>query len=125
MSVCETAIFGCFQAGDDHGLHGAQIPWGHVDGVLLWNSGSHADVPNREQAQGAAALRYKDGWTSLAWWDRSGDARYGSNTAFFARGIHSYGTMIELLARCYPGIAQRQPVALVLELAERPPQGAP
>jgi hypothetical protein len=119
------AIFGCFQMGDDHQLCGARIPWRRVDGALLWNSTDQTDVPPWEQEQGAAALRYRDGWSCLAWWDRSGDARYGSNTALFAHGIHSFRSMLELLAQHYPQVESRQPVPLYLKLAERPPHGAP
>lgn len=64
-------------------------PWGHgglgLDGELAPGfrdpRRSH-HVDEREQVEGAAALVHKDGWTALAFWDRSADRRFGSNSTF-------------------------------------------
>jgi hypothetical protein len=53
----------------DHGL-----PWGRVDGQL---------TPRGREVQGEALLHHKDGWTALAFWDRSVDTRGGCNSVFF------------------------------------------
>lgn len=51
--------------------------------------------PQPERVDGRVALEHRDGWTAVAFWDRSGDKRPGSNTVFLTRA--DCGTM-ELLA---------------------------
>jgi hypothetical protein len=54
-----------------------------------WNStpwGNNIDsglCPRPESVDGKISEHHKDGWTAIAFWDRSGDSRPNSNTAFF------------------------------------------
>lgn len=66
----------------------------HLDSV--WCRGERPAPPsmpvavNDPQVEGRAFIHYVDGWTVLAWWDRSGDARGGCNAAFLVEGYHRY-----------------------------------
>ncbi len=51
-------------------------PWGkHLDGGLLANNFNTTPT-------GKVSVSHKDGWTAIAFWDRSGDSRGGSNSVF-------------------------------------------
>jgi len=59
----------------------AGCPWSfgspeNIDGGLAPRAGA------ARQRQGAVALHHREGWTAIAWWDRSADVRPGSNVAF-------------------------------------------
>lgn len=100
--------------------HGrAGLPWAvhELDGGLTWNAGewivsgsSRWRGPARGVSeQGDAALRYRDGWTVLAWHDFTGDRRGGSNSAVFAEGTFTFEQMLVLFAHRFPHQHQRQP----------------
>lgn len=72
----------------------------HIDGTL---------APKRTEDQGAAVIHWFDGWTVVAWWDRTGDTRGKSNSALIVEGTHTFAEMLELLAEHFPGVATRQP----------------
>jgi hypothetical protein len=65
------------------------------------------------QLQGHALLHYKDGWTCISFWDRSGDTRPGSNSAFIANkgGMPPepipFDEMLKLSYKHFPKIFQR------------------
>lgn len=65
----------------------------------------------KEAAQGAAALhhltRNEIDWTILAFWDRSGDSRSGSNTAFILEGTHDYPAALKLAKETFPELFER------------------
>jgi hypothetical protein len=50
--------------------------------------------PNQPQTEGLATLCHLNGWTILAFWDRSVDTRPGCNSAFLARGTYTFETMV-------------------------------
>jgi hypothetical protein len=53
-------------------------------------------------------------WTVLAWWDRSGDTRYASNSGLWMRGHHTYGWVLENGKKFFPALMKRsKPVTLV------------
>lgn len=60
-----------------------------------------------EQPEGIAALHHKDGWTAIAFWDRSVDRRSGSNSAFILRGTHSFDETLRLARDAFPEIFAR------------------
>jgi hypothetical protein len=63
--------------------------------------------PTDAQPQGLARMHHVRGWTVLAFWDRSGDARSGSNSAIVAEGEHDFETMLALArARFAPMMAR-------------------
>lgn len=67
------------------------------------------DIPDdRPPApEGVAALVYVGGWTVIAYWDRSGDGRGGSNTAFAAAGHHSFESLLASAKEQWPQIFER------------------
>jgi hypothetical protein len=64
-------------------------PWGNaVDtGLCPGKRDRRGEVACENQREGEAALHHLDGWTALAFWDRSVDTRHGSNSAFLAEGM--------------------------------------
>ena len=90
----EVLYFGCIKEAG-HYLHNTKgkrsldfsvVPWPKIDGVLC---------PEYTIKEGASKLHHKDGWTALAFWDYSVDKRPGSNSVFFAEGIHGFEHMIQ------------------------------
>jgi hypothetical protein len=68
----------------------------------------------RPEVEGQAALHHIEGWTVLAFWDRSVDSRHSSNSAFVVVGRHDYTTMLEVAKRQFPDVLRRQKVPMVL-----------
>jgi hypothetical protein len=103
--------FGCWESTGHYlylpsGAHAwnaeLDLPWGYdLDGALA------PQVARGEQEQGHARLHHKDGWTALAFWDRSADRRYGSNSAFIAEGTHDFAAMCALAERQFPAVWKR------------------
>lgn len=69
----------------------------------------------RPEVEGEAALHHVDGWTVLAWWDRSVDHRGACNSNIVARGTFDFTIMIEIGKAQYPRVItrQRSPIVLV------------
>jgi len=64
----------------------------------------HHDV---KQVQGHARLTHHNGWTILAFWDRTGDSRGNSNSAFLEQGEHSFDEMVAKAKATFPKIWER------------------
>ena len=104
--------------------HLSGLPWEshELDGGLTWNAGAWVErganrwreTPRSPCKQGDAALRYKSGWTALAWHDYTGDQRGGSNSTLFANGIFSFQEMQDLLRQHFGKVADRQLQGFVL-----------
>lgn len=79
----------------------AGVPWTRdvIDGGLC---PGHSASP-----QGRAALHHKNGWTALAFWDRSDDTRPGSHSTFFIEGTHDFETMKRLCQERFPEVWKR------------------
>lgn len=83
------------------------------DPALADLSGTRRGEPPRwpgdeaHQPQGVARLTHLDGWTVLGWWDRTGDQRFGSNSAFLARGTLTAEELARLGAETFPGVWAR------------------
>lgn len=71
------------------------------------------------QLQGAALLTQVDGWTVIAFWDRSGDGRLNSNSAFLAEGDHSFEQMCTLARERFPATWKRITDAFEVRLVRR------
>lgn len=82
-----------------------ETPWGmKIDGKLC----PPADPWGRNgQPQGRAALHHKDGWTALAFWDRSVDKRPGSNSVFVADECLSFDQIVTVAKERFPGVWKR------------------
>jgi hypothetical protein len=57
--------------------------FGPIDGALCWNSRA---LYGRDEAEGRAFITHRNGWTALAFWDRSLDKHPSSHSAFLAPG---------------------------------------
>lgn len=89
--------------GDDH----LEQPWrnGSYDGL----DGTLAPRPSRraEAPQGHAALHHKDGWTALAFWDRTGDRRGNSNSVFLFDAHLTFEQAVQLAEERWPELFAR------------------
>ncbi len=74
-----------------------------IDGVLQKGSGvcSGNGIPDDAQ------LHDKDGWTALAFWDRTVDTRPGSCSVFLAEGVHKVEAIKEIARSNFPEIWDR------------------
>lgn len=61
------------------------------------------------QTEGRAALLRKDGWTAIAFWDRTADRRMNSNSVFLMRGELSFDEMVTAARGAFPSIWARFP----------------
>ena len=59
------------------------------------------DIPGR------ACFLQRGGYSLVCWWDRSGDTRPGSNSAFIVEGDHSADEVLRLGVKFFPRIAPR------------------
>ena len=85
----------------NRGLDFDVTPWGtDIDTGLC---------PPGNQPQGLAALHHKDGWTALAFWDRSVDKRPGSNSVFLANRVVDFDGMMALARANFPAVIARLP----------------
>lgn len=83
------------------------IPWNRVHAALCPGKRSfeeHAfgEVAPEYQREGEYSLHHAEGWTALAWWDRSGRRGYWSNAALIAKGHYSVSTMLEKGRAAFP-----------------------
>jgi hypothetical protein len=64
--------------------------------------------PNLPQEEGLATVAYVNGWTILAFWDRSVDKRGNSNSAFVLPGqILNFATVLRLSRERFPWVFER------------------
>lgn len=56
---------------------------------------------------GEGVLVYIDGWTVLSFWDRTGDRRPNSNSAFLVRDVVSFHTVCAIIQYQYPHLWSR------------------
>lgn len=59
------------------------------------------------QTEGRAAVHHVRGWTIVAWWDRAGDSRPNSNSAFLMKGEHTLSAVLLEAAAQYPELLPR------------------
>lgn len=97
----------------EQGMQSAQIPCGFpflrdVDGGYAprLTSGHHIGA---EAPQGQAVRTYRDGWTLISFWDRSGDRRKSSNSNFAIRGEWSFAAAVEKSKTAFPKVWARFP----------------
>lgn len=95
----------------------SNLPWslGEIDGKL-----APKDAAKNKMPQGICRMYGKDGWTVIAFWDRSGDSRANSNSAFFAAYPDAtFRQMVERFKLCYPEIfARLERAGITLTLME-------
>jgi hypothetical protein len=110
------AYFGCWGhmghflydvKGSKISLEETNLPWKseELDGRLC--PGYSRKPQQQLQFEGEAIVHYRDGWTALAFWDRSFDTRYGSNSVFLLPGIFTIDEAIVLAQKTFPTIWKR------------------
>ena len=72
------------------------VPWDNFDGGL-----------NPNEVEGCCSLHHKDGWTALAFANRSDDSRLGSNSVFFFRGLLTFGEAVAQARKSFPQVVDR------------------
>jgi hypothetical protein len=113
MEGVEVLYFGCYRV-PGHCLYSKvtpnmryeATPWGNsLDSGLLTDDYYGADT----EPTGKVVVRHKDGWTAIAFWDRSGDSRPGSNTAFLAKADMTGEELLALARVQWPEVFDRRP----------------
>ena len=80
-------------------------PWGNrLDGCLCPDCGYQGLIAQNE---GEAFLHHKDEWTAVAFWDRTGDERRNSNSAFIAEGTFTFDEMVTAAKAQWPKVWNR------------------
>lgn len=89
------------------------MPWPIIDSVLCpgirkrFDDRALCDVRERDQVEGQFALHHRDGWTALAWWDRSGRNGFWSNAGLYAQGTFTADEMLAMGAVQFPNVMRR------------------
>jgi hypothetical protein len=90
------------------------LPWGDdIDGQLAPSKRNARGFISGEAPQGQALLHVRDGWSVISFWDRSGDTRGASNSAFLVRGEHTFDEVAAIAREAFPRIWQRFPFDVV------------
>lgn len=88
---------------------------GHIEERLPWKDlyklppASRVMDTHVESPQGHAAVHFKDGWTALAFWDRSVDNRGNCMSCFLVKGDHSFDDMVKITREHFPSVWERFP----------------
>jgi hypothetical protein len=91
-------------------------PWGtKIDTGLC-------PAPEPKKINGHIAVHHKDGWTAVAFWDRSGDIRPGSCTVFLTGADVSASQLLALARRQWPHVFERNgfPLNKASEIIDNP-----
>jgi hypothetical protein len=107
----EVLFFGCLDV-PGHFLYSKRrrinyedSPWGtKLDGGLLTDDYARANT----QVTQPFIEAHKAGWTAVAFWDRSGDERPGSNSAFLVEADMSAETLLRLSREQWPEVFNRR-----------------
>lgn len=97
--------------------------WGGIGHHLWTTRGNFAEVchswgsneygldgrltPTDTKHEGVARLVHKDGWTALAFWDRSVDRRGGSNSVFLFDAALTFDDAVNEAKRAFPSVWAR------------------
>jgi len=100
--------------------HKIEKQLGGFDSRFCWNSPKSArDMYDaRDETEGRAFVTHRAGLTVLAFWDRSGDKRGNSNTAFIVPGTLTFAQMVRVARFTWPGVWARFTFSVV-EVDER------
>lgn len=88
-------------------------PWPKIDGELQPGCGS-APIWKLTQEQSAGQLHHRDGWTAIAFWDRTGDERGNSNSTFLFDATLTFTEALEQARIHFPEIVARMEAAAPL-----------
>lgn len=131
LQATHAYFFGCkYKDNVGHALHDSQgnsdyrtpswFPpaFALLDGDLVpdpKNQGGPEGLAKHHQSQqhiaeSANSILGNDGWWSaIAFLDRSGDSRSGSNTVFIVSGKHDFEAVVEISKKAFPKIWERFP----------------
>lgn len=94
-----------------HNINGKRIfedeflfPWSED---VLDNEFLPEVIGGQPQPEGIATLIQEEGWTVLAFWDRSGDDRFGSRTLFVLEGTHHFLNALLISRTLFPKVFDR------------------
>ena len=89
----------------------AALGRGGLDTALCWNSPrcdrDRARHDRRDETEGRAFTTRRNGWTAVAFWDRSGDPRPACNTAFIVHGEMTFPQVIRAARVSWPQVWAR------------------
>lgn len=87
----------------------------HAEKHSPWGLSIDTEVAPKgiNQRQGICAVEHLNGWTALAYWDRSTDSRPNCNAALVAEGAFNFEQMMELFRHHFPKVLRRLPFPLV------------
>lgn len=78
-------------------------PFGKVDAALAPRPrGRYSEAP-----QGHAELHHRDGWTALAFWDRTGDSHPNSNSTFIFDAELDFAGALAAARSAFPELFDR------------------
>lgn len=104
-------FFGCWNDGGHHlfGPDSRRIAKPERFGIPITPAKLDADFAPKDprQTEGRATVTHLHGWTIVAWWDRAGDDRYGSNSAFLMKGEHTLTAVLLEAGEQYPELLPR------------------
>jgi hypothetical protein len=90
--------------GDGSKLRGVQ-PW---QPYYILDSRLAPRLSNGQEApQGQALIHHKDGWTAIAFFDRTGDPRGASNSVFLIEATVNFEEGVELARASWPQLFER------------------
>lgn len=99
-----------------HGFHlpkSNHVPYYEAMSLLPWDRIDNYLNP-KEQVEGWALLHHKDGWTALAFADRTDDSRPNSNSVFFFKGTFTFEETMDKVHEYFPHILSRFKFKIVL-----------
>ena len=112
--------YGCWEGFRGHFLHKpggfrvaaeeVGIPWAsdELGGRLC------PRTPTQYQPEGIVQLHWRDGWTALAFWDRTVDQRHGSSSVFVLLGTLAFDEAVRVAGGMFPEVFGRFPFLLEL-----------
>lgn len=107
MSV-RVYYFGC-QGGDaGHYLYdGRALASPNVGAAIPWSRELDGGLCPREDRLFIARVHHRHNWTAIAFWDRTGDERSGSNSVFLIEERVDFERGIQMAEECYPWLFER------------------
>lgn len=99
-------------------------PWrmGELDGGLQPNAEKGYRRVAADEPEGVALLHQKDGWTALAFWDRSVDTRMACCSVYIADKTLTFDEMVAFAKANFK--ARWDKMKFQVRLAEQPREGA-
>lgn len=126
MSEIAAYYFGCWQTSGHYLYHEDLRRIGYTGerslpfsmrildaGLLPEGAGSQVEG----QANYALISTQSETWSIVSFWDRSGDKRLSSNSAFIVKGHFNFSEVIEIAKQRFPRIWERFPFEVKLRVS--------